>query len=316
MNGPHHMRAIGQLARHGQRSGLRQAAPMALFALVIASSATPVPAQAQATRSYVSGTGRDSTSCTVSAPCKTLQAALTATSAGGEIFVLNSANYGPVTINKAVTITSEGAIAGVLSTSGVGMTISAGAGDAVNLRGLAIDGGGSGSVGIQFNAGQALIIQKSSVRGFANTGINFAPGGSSTLFVSDAYVTNNGSNGILIAGAGTAGGMLSRVTATANGVGIFASRANVTVTDTVAGNNNYGIGAIASVMMVRNSTISNNAVGIAADRSSVVRVGQSTITANGTGWQATDGGQVQSYGNNIVSGNITDGTLPTTIAPQ
>src|SRR5712675_1069103 len=126
-------------------------------------------------RTYVSAQGNDANPCLVSSPCRTFQAALALTNAGGEIFVLNSANYGAVTISKAVTITSEGAVAGVLSTSGVGMTISAGAGDAVNLRGLAIDGGGSGSVGVQFNSGQALIIQKSSVRGFANTGINFAP---------------------------------------------------------------------------------------------------------------------------------------------
>src|SRR5262249_21956685 len=145
--------------------------------------------------------------------------------------------YGPVTINKSVTITSEGALAGVLSTSGVGIVISAGAADVVNLRGLDIDGGGSGSVGIQFTSGQALIVQKSAVRGFTNTAINFVPSGSSTLFVSETVVSNNAKNGILLAGSGAAGGALSRVTATGNGVGIFASGANVnvTVTDSVAG---------------------------------------------------------------------------------
>jgi hypothetical protein len=45
-----------------------------------------------------------------------LQRALALTIAGGEIYVLNSANYGAVTINKAVTITSEGAVVGVLPT--------------------------------------------------------------------------------------------------------------------------------------------------------------------------------------------------------
>src|SRR5262249_44137287 len=72
------------------------------------------------TRTYVSGTGSDSYPCTATQPCKTLQAALSLTVAGGEIFVLNSANYGPVTITKAVTITGEGAVAGMLSTSGAG----------------------------------------------------------------------------------------------------------------------------------------------------------------------------------------------------
>src|SRR5262245_37789531 len=43
-------------------------------------------------RTYVSGTGNDNGGCTASAPCKTFQAALALTMAGGEIYVLNSAN--------------------------------------------------------------------------------------------------------------------------------------------------------------------------------------------------------------------------------
>jgi len=267
-------------------------------------------------RTYVSGTGNDSNPCAVSSPCKTLQVALSLTRAGGEIYVLNSANYGPLTINKAVTITSEGAVAGVLATGSVAITISAGPNDVINLRGLDIDGGNTGGVGIQFNSGQSLIIQKSLIRNFTNCGINFAPSGTSSLFVSDTVVTHNTNNGVLIANSAT--GALSRVTASGNGVGVFASgaSASVTVTDLVAGNNTYGIGANSSAMMVRNSMISNNAVGIAADQSAIVRVGQSTITGNGTGWQALNGGQVQSYGNNNVGGNTTDGTASTTLALQ
>jgi hypothetical protein len=70
-------------------------------------------------RTYVSGMGSDSNPCTAVSPCKTFAAALALTTAGGEIYVLNSANYGAVNINKAITITSEGAVAGVLVTSGV-----------------------------------------------------------------------------------------------------------------------------------------------------------------------------------------------------
>jgi hypothetical protein len=35
----------------------------------------------------------------------------------------------------------------------------------------------------------------------------------------------------------------------------------------------------------------------------VVHVAQSTVTGNSTGWQATNGAQVQSYGNNNVGGD-------------
>jgi hypothetical protein len=276
-------------------------------------STTPQP------RTYVSGLGSDSNACTVSAPCRTFQAALSKTVAGGEIFVLNSADYSALVIDKAVTITSEGAVGGVLASSGVAITISAGASDAVNLRGLALDGGKTGSVGIQFNSGQSLNIQRSVVRNFSNSGINFAPSATGTLFISDTQVSNNASNGILVAnGSGSVSGAISRVTASRNGVGIFAygGSVNLTVTDAVADNNQYGIGASSSAVMVRNSTASNNAVGIAADQGAVVRVGQSTVTGNGVGLQATNGGEVQSYGNNNVTGNADDGTVSTTVALQ
>src|SRR5258706_6853833 len=102
-----------------------------------------LPAQAQAMGTFVSGLGKDSNPCTVAAPCKTLQAALAKTLAGGQIFALDSADYGYVTIDKAVSIIN-GHATGVLATSSVtGVTINAGANDTINLQGLDIDGDGS-----------------------------------------------------------------------------------------------------------------------------------------------------------------------------
>jgi hypothetical protein len=271
------------------------------------------------TRTYVSGLGRDGNPCTPSSPCQTFEAALVRTVAGGEIYVLDSANYGAVTINKAVSITSEGAVAGVVATSGAGIIIAAGAGDVINLRGLDIDGGGSGGIGIQFSSGQSLNIQKSTVRGFQNSGISFGPNGPGTLFITDTTVTNNANNGISVTSNGSVvSGAINRVTASRNGTGIlvYGGNASVTIIDTVAGSNNYGIGASSSAVMVRNCTVSNNAIGIAADQAAIVRVGQSTVTANGTGWQATNGAQVQSYSNNNVGGNTTDGAQTSTVALQ
>src|SRR5215467_3021401 len=294
-------------------------AVMSVPLLHAAAFAAPPSQPTPQTRTYVSGQGNDSNACLVSSPCRTFQAALALTVAGGEIFVLNSSNYGALTINKAVTITSEGAAGGILATAGVGITIAAGASDVVNLRGLDIDGGKTGTTGIQFTSGLALNIQRSNVRGFTGSGINFAPTGASTLFVSDTMVANNQGNGVLVTGGASAvKGALTRITATGNGVGIFAAGAsvNVTLTDAVANNNTYGVGANAAAVMVRNSAVSSNSVGIAADQGAVVRVGQSTVTANATGWQATNGGVTQSYGNNNVSGNSNDGTISTTVALQ
>src|SRR5262249_40420662 len=153
-----------------------------ILAMAIASWLGATSALAQATRTYVSGQGNDGWSCTASQPCRTLQRAIALTMPGGQIYALDSSNYGYVTINQAVSITNERA-AGVLASSSVtGVTITAGAADTVTLRGLDIDGAGSGTSGIQFNSGAALSVQNAVIRGFA-TGISFQPSASSTLTV-------------------------------------------------------------------------------------------------------------------------------------
>jgi hypothetical protein len=313
---------------HRVRSFMRVLVSVIGITLLLPGMAQAAPPSSM--RTYVSGLGNDNNGCTVNSPCKTFQRALAMTIAGGEIFVLNSANYGAVTIGKAVTIASEGAVAGVLATGGVAIAINAGVNDVVNLRGLSIDGGNTGTIGIQFTSGQSLNIQRSAIRNFTNSGINFAPtAGTSALFVADTLVTNNGNNGILVAPSGSGGvkGALSRVVASgnglaSNGLGIFvyggnsSGAVNLTLTDTVVNNNYYGVAVGASAGMVRNSTVSNNVVGIRADQAAIIRVGQSTVTANGIGWQATNGGLLQSFGNNNVSGNATDGTLTSTLTLQ
>jgi len=175
-----------------------------------------------------------------------------------------------------------------------------------------------------------LTIQKSTLRNFTNSGINFAPStATSSLFVSDSLITNNANNGILVAptGSSAVNGALSRVVVSgnglaSNGLGIFVyggsttGTINFTIADSVAANNFYGIGVRAASVMVRSSTISNNSVGLRADQGATLRVGLSTVAGNGTGWQATNGGLLQSFANNTVSGNGTDGTLSGTLALQ
>jgi hypothetical protein len=303
-------------------------APVLIGAIIIGSCGEALaakpgapPAPTPQTRTYVSGKGSDSNPCSVSQPCLTLKTALALTLAGGEIFVLDSANYGAVTISQSVSITAAGAGAGILATSGTAVVVNAGASDVVYLRGLVLDGGQTGSTGLQFNSGAALVVQNTVVRNFSANGINFTPTGASRLFVTDTMVSGNTSNGIVIAPASSnaVSGMIARLTATGNGVGILASGGSVTLTltDTVAGNNTYGVGATSSsAVMVRNSTFSNNTVGVAADQSALVRVGQSTLTSNGTGLSSQNNAQLQSYGDNNLNGNAVNGTPTMTLALQ
>src|SRR5262249_27657593 len=83
-------------------------------------------AYALSNRTFVSGNGNDANPCSLSAPCRSFAGALTQTNAGGEIAVLDTAGYGAVTINKAVSIVNEeGVEAGITATSGDGITITA-----------------------------------------------------------------------------------------------------------------------------------------------------------------------------------------------
>src|SRR5690349_8385830 len=97
--------------------GMMQIVKSALVASTTALYCAASPANAQSARTYVSGTGKDGNPCTAASPCKTLQTAINLTAAGGEVYVLNSANYGSAIINKSLTITSEGNAAGLLATS-------------------------------------------------------------------------------------------------------------------------------------------------------------------------------------------------------
>ena len=140
----------------------------------------------------------DPNPCTVTSPCLTFAAALTNTTAGGEIDVLTPGDYGPVTITKAISIYDDGAgTAGALTTSGTsGITINAGANDAVNLRGLSFNGlTASGASGVNFISGARLHIEKCSFQSFATSGITFAPGGGSAatvaMVIEDTTLINN-----------------------------------------------------------------------------------------------------------------------------
>ena len=61
-------------------------------------------AQAQATRTWVSGVGDDANPCSRTAPCKTFAGAISKTAKDGEISVLDPGGFGTVTITKSITI--------------------------------------------------------------------------------------------------------------------------------------------------------------------------------------------------------------------
>src|SRR6478752_10655610 len=94
------------------------------IAMVAALFAATVPANAQATRTWVSGVGDDANPCSRTAPCKTFAGAISKTAVGGEINALDPGGYGTVTITKSITIDGGGGqVASILASGTNGIVI-------------------------------------------------------------------------------------------------------------------------------------------------------------------------------------------------
>src|SRR6516225_5596824 len=146
---------------------MRAQPPFVLIATALACSLGTAPANARA-RVFVASYGNDANPCTFGSPCKTFQAAVNAVDAGGEVTAIDSAGFGPINITKAVTITSpDGVEAGIVATAGGNaISISAGASDAVVLRGLTVDGAGVAFNGIVFISGGSLTVINCTLQNF------------------------------------------------------------------------------------------------------------------------------------------------------
>src|SRR3954471_18235051 len=109
------------------------AIPCTILGAILALPLYVGSAQAQATRTWVSGVGDDANPCSRTAPCKTFAGAISKTAAKGEINVLDPGGFGAVTITKAITIDGGDHIAGVLASLVNGIIVNAGTGDVVTL---------------------------------------------------------------------------------------------------------------------------------------------------------------------------------------
>ncbi|MFZ3325958.1 MAG: right-handed parallel beta-helix repeat-containing protein, partial [Methylocella sp.] len=303
----------------------------AIAGALLACGLSAAPAQAGPNRTFVSGTGTDSGTCTRAAPCLTFAFALTQTNAGGEIDVLDPADYGPVIIGKAISIVNDGVgVASIGVSSGNAITINVGPNDSVHLSGLTIDGFGVGvnsaQNGILFNKGGNLAIENCVVRGFFIAGINIEPRTNtpSSVSVSNTIASNNG-RGIIFVPIGSAAvkGVLSNVKTNNNFNGILVNgetttgpSLNVTIVDSESSNNGFfGVSAVSAsgnaptAVMLRNSVAINNGFGLVSDNNAILRVVRSVVTGNAAGVAVgPTGGMLDSYGDNDIDGNTTNNT--------
>src|SRR5919199_3149621 len=139
------------------------------LAVALVALAIPAAASAQATRTWVSGVGDDANPCSRTAPCKTFAGAISKTAAKGEINCLDPGGFGGVTINKSLTIKCHYTEGGVLVSGTNAIVINAAATDKVELRGLDINGLGTGLNGVRILAAKQVNIFDDEIYGFTGT---------------------------------------------------------------------------------------------------------------------------------------------------
>jgi hypothetical protein len=285
--------------------------------------ACPTPAQALLFRAYLSVNGSDANPCTLPAPCRLLPAALAAVASGGEIWMLDSANFntGPVTVDKSVTILAvPGAVGSVVAT-GDGSAISiALSGLTVALRNLAIVpvAGTLNQHGVYMTGDSSLTVENCLIANVAGRGIYLSGAGGGALKVANSIIRNVGVYGVQLSNGGRAEISGTQLLHNSDGaVFVYAtagtSSAVVTVSDSVVSGGYYGVWTYANIpggaiqVTVTRSTIEGTERAVqsqvGAGGSALVALSGSTIANNSYGWTVFGGAVVKSFGNNHIAEN-------------
>jgi len=297
---------------------------IATFLLAFASLA-----QAQASRTWVSGVGDDVNPCSRTAPCKTFAGAISKTAAGGEIDCLDPGGFGGVTVTKSITIegTHGAGFGGILASSTVGVTVN-GPGAVVTLRSLSINGGPPnlpGTFGVRFIQGSKLRVEDCKIFNFAaaasGVGIEIALGTAAKVDIKDSTIYNNNRG---IRATTTSGVLLVILENTAvqhnatEGVkldtGAFLEARNSNISYNATGVSLTG-GANSGASLIHCEIIANTGTGLAAGTSGFTRIGGSSFIGNGTGISQSAANTVKTFGDNYIVDAITGGAIQF-VAPQ
>lgn len=286
---------------------------------------------AQNNRSAVSINGNDANSCTTLQPCRSFAAAIAQTNAGGEIVALDTAGYGPFSIDKSVTVSGAPGVHAAITATGMtgsAIFVQAANTDVVTLRNLVVIGAGAPE-GIQIPTGeaQAVHIIDCLVRGLTSGGI---VSGAAQTDIDHCIVIDNVSSfaiGVdLVAGKGRVTNSLIA----SNTIGIEAGDgSNVVVTNSsISGNTTGAETRLFSVstadLALDRCTLSGNGTAIFGHDAAMggmtsIRLSNNLISFNGTGVLADSMSTIYSYGNNSLSANTADlgpATTLSMIAPR
>jgi parallel beta helix pectate lyase-like protein len=280
------------------------------------------PALALANRVFVSAlSGNDANACdNIATPCQTFAGAVTELNPDGEVIVLDSGGYGPVTITQGVTIEAPaGVTAFVHPPSGDAITINASSAT-VTLRGLTLNGGTAN--GISVLAVGTLNVENCFITAFANNGIRMFSAGRLNVKRTDikacfvgVLLTNI--TGVVQASIdhchldGNTAGFDAETTSPGSSTttASYTTANNNTFYGWICGNSSTGQDVLNLEFCTGSENGFDGLFGSSTNALSVARYSNCVFTDNGSfGVERTGAGTFETRGNNTITGN---GTAPT-----
>jgi hypothetical protein len=289
-------------------------------------------ANAQATRTWISGVGDDANPCSRTAPCKTFAGAISKTATGGEIDCLDPGGFGALTITKSITLDCEPQSNGSVLTSGTpGITINAATTDVVSLIGLEFQGiygsGSPGSAGVNIVQAAKVSIIHCKILGYGTGAGSFGgvlvnTPGSVNVVIIGSQINNNNDPGVLVTSSGGAVGLDiegTQISGNSTGVMLKPTGAGVTaMLDHALLSRNTGAGILANgtagsgaiVVTVHDSVASGNTgngFGVfSSGTSDQMLIDSSMSSGNGTNGISVNGsGAIVRFTRDTITGNAT-----------
>lgn len=282
--------------------------PYFISVMILGLAATS--ANAQATRTWVSGVGDDANPCSRTAPCKTFAGAISKTADGGEINAIDPGGFGTVTITKSITIDGEAVLAGVLASGNNAFLINA-PGEVVTLRNLDINGNNNSPNGVRILAAKEVNIENCVIYNFTQAGVSDERINGGLLSIDHTVIRDNANAGVSLTGTGSPiiRATLTNVQLKNDYVGISINNNNAaTISKSLMfGNANAGafVTGGTSELTVEDTMVTGNYVGLRVypTGTPVIRISAANVTKNDYGL-IRDAGQIISYGNNRIGGNL------------
>ena len=283
-----------------------------LAAAVLAAGFSTV-ANAQ-TRTWVSGTGSDANPCSRTAPCQTFAGAFSKTATNGEISALDPGGFGTINITKSITINGDGTLASILNAGTTGIIVNIAtnlATDKVVVRGVSIQGAGSGTDGVRIIDGLEVILDDVTISGFTDAGVDVTQSQTGNVFLRNVRISKGAVGVRTQTTAGNVGGAFENVVIdgmTSHGVECVNNTAlalrNVEASRCIG--SGFRTNAASVQLHVESSVSSGNNFGFEAVLGSL-RIANSSMFFNNTNCTNS----VLSAGNNRSAGNtITNNPTP------